>query len=352
MTVSDFAGTYASAEMSVELRVDDGRLAGEILLRGQRMPLRASPKEDHIEGTFTANGSEFPFHARLEGPHLRLVSGGVEHVLPAAPAVNPLAALVPPPAAAASSPAEPQVFRHPTGGQFTVPAGWSALPAAGGVQLIPPASGFDAAGPTEVYAVTTEPAPGVAAADDARVLAYVDQSLAQMIPNVERAGPPEPLGCGVRLRHHARNPLTGAGVDVVSLLALLRGSAVAVIGIADPAILAGRTAALEAVFSSLAWVEGDTDAALVGVWRGAGIAMTDEQQSIELGADGTAVAGHGASRRLGTWNAGAGMLYLLWADGSSSTWRYQISGGPGERRAKLLRPGGATPIEWVEGHGE
>ncbi len=380
MTVTDFAGTYGSAEITLELRAADGRLGGEIILRGQRLPLRATLHGDHIEGTFVANGAEFPFQARFEGPHLRLASGGAEYVLPVAAQVNPLAAMVPPaPAPPASPSGDTQVFRHPTGGQFKVPPGWSALPSAGGVQLIPPGAGFDAAGPTEVYAVTTEPAPGIAAADDPRVLAYLDQSLAQMIPNVERAGPPEPLGSGIRVRHHARNPLTGAQIDVMSLVTLLRGVAVGVVGIAEPAILAGRLPALESVFVSLAWGEGDQDPALVGEWHAwsyqAGTYLSAEtRQTIELAPDGTAamrsstetagnlkgrdaegntswtagIAGQRGHQRIGTWSAGGGMLYLIWADGTSATWKYQVSGARGDRRVTLVAPGASKPTEWTE----
>jgi hypothetical protein len=389
MTATDFAGKYASAEITVELRAVDGGLGGEILLRGQRLPLRAAVHGDHIEGTFAANGAEFPFHGRMEGPHLRLMSGGAEYVLPVAAQANPLAELVP--AAPAAPPAAPasrdgQLFRHPTGGQFKVPPGWSALPTSGGVQLVPPGSGFNAAGPTEVYAVTSEQAPAIEAADDPRVLAYLDQSLAQMIPNVQRAGPPEPLGPGIRVRYHAKNPITGGAVDVVSMVTLLRGMAVGVIGIADPAALASRLPALEGVFTSLAWGEGDQDPALVGVWHhwaysSSGPATytgsflsAETRQVIELAADGTAamraatetsaslkgrdsqgattftagMAGQRGTRRMGTWSAGDGRLYLIWADGTSTTGQYQVSGPPGDRRVTLLAPGAAKPIEWTE----
>src|SRR5262249_57792268 len=116
MTESDFAGTYASAEMTLDLRVEDGRLGGEIILHGKRLPLRAALYREHIYGSFGSLGTEFPFQAGFEGPHLRVPSRRAEYVLPVAAPGNPLAAMVPP-AAAPPAPAppavEPQVVRHP-----------------------------------------------------------------------------------------------------------------------------------------------------------------------------------------------------------------------------------------------
>ncbi|HKA88090.1 MAG TPA: hypothetical protein VKE22_10505 [Haliangiales bacterium] len=357
MTESDFAGTYASAEMTLDLRVEDGRLGGEIILHGKRLPLRAALYGEHIYGSFGSLGTEFPFQAGFEGPHLRVLSGGAEYVLPVAAPGNPLAAMVPPaaaPPAPAPTSVEPQVFRHPTGGRFTIPPGWSALPSEGGVQLVPPGAGLDAPGPTEVYTVTTDPAPAISAADDPRVLAYLERSLGQMIPNVERAGAPEPVGSGIRFRHHARNPLTGGRIDVVAMVTLLRGAAVAVVGISEPAVLESRLPALEGVFRSLDWGEGDQDPTLVGTWHarsdGAADHLGDEaRHTIELRSDGIAgIAGERGGRRLGTWNAGGGMLYLLWADGTSATWKYEVSGAPGGRRVTLRAPGASASVEWTE----
>jgi hypothetical protein len=278
-----------------------------------------------------------------------------------------------------------QRFRHPTGAELVVPPGWTAQPGPAGVQLIPPEAGFGPTGPTELYLVGAQPAPGIARADDPRVLAYLDAACAQLVPGAMRAGPPEPVGDGVRVQYRARNPMTGGEVALVSLVRILRGMAVGVTGLGEPAVVARRQPALDAVFASLAWGQGDVDPALVGVWhhwsyRSSGSIAFGSSHSVEtrsvvqLAADGTAllrsgsetstnlqgrdgygdrtwsagIYGQGQQGRAGSWSAGGGMLYLTWSDGGQLAYRYQVGGPPGARRVVLQALGDAKTIEWTE----
>lgn len=398
--MSSYAGTFAAGELTVELVPDGPELRGDIVLDGERWPLHAAPVIGGLAGRFTVEGADFAFRARLEGNFLHLESGGVEHVLErraAAPRVNPLAALRPVrPAGWPSAPARPapapapappapvgQVYRHPTGAQFHIPPSWTAQPAQGGVQLIPPQAGFGPTGPTEMYLVSGEAAPGIASAGDPRVLQYFDHSLPQLIPGAARSAAPETAGHGLRLVYEAANPMTGGKLRILALVTVIHDKAIAVIGIADPAALERRRPALDTVFSSIAWGEGDRDAALVGIWHqrsysssgggtGQGSHSAETRRIIQLAADGSArmrsstetsasmkgrdsygdpswtasTYGQGGDEKSGTWNAAGSMLYLLWSDGATASLQYKISGAPGARRVTLL--GGDKPVEWTE----
>jgi len=363
--MGELVGTYASPELTVELRHAAGGIEGEIHFGGARLPLRAVVGLAGLEGRFVAGGNEFAFRARLDGERLRLETDGTVYLLERQGTST----------TASRAAAAGQKFRHPTGAEMVVPPGWSAQPGAAGVQLIPPEAGFGPTGPTEVYLVGAQPAPGIARADDARVVAYIDAMLGQILPGAQRTGAPEPLTDGIRLRYRARHALTGAELALVSMVRILHGMAAGVTGVADAATLERRLPSLEAVFASLAWGQGDIDPALVGVWHhwsyrssgsiaSGGMHSAETRRVMQLAADGSAalrsgtetsttvpnasVVGQGGQGRSGAWSAGAGMIYVTWTDGTQLTAQYQISGPPGGRRVVLQVPGEAKPVEWTE----
>lgn len=269
-------------------------------------------------------------------------------------------------------------FRHPTGGEMTLPDDWRVATTQIGLQLVPPDARANAHGPTELYAVGAQPAPGIARADDPRVIAYVDASLRALVPMLGPASAPAPCGPGIAVRWDGRAPLTGADLLAVAMLQLVDGAVASLVALGERANVDARLATLEAIFASFRKGEGRRDPALVGTWhhwsyRIGGMytsssISSESRRVVLLGADGTALersnqenvgsvqtahayggfVGQNAGGRVGTWTAGDGMLYVQWADGASAVWRYQLDGAPGNRRLLLFADGQQKPMEWTE----
>jgi hypothetical protein len=412
----DVAGRWTNAELAIELVVAGAQVSGTIELGGARMVLHGELRGGVLVGQFEAEGYPFPFVARRDGDALVIESDGVAYRLtrPAPARVNPLVAArqassppspspssfpspspspfpspspSPPPPPTPPPPSGGTVYRHATGGEVDLPAGWQVTQSPLGLQLVPPDVAYNAHGPAELYLLSQAPAPGVDRADDPRVVAHVDASLRQAAPVLALDGPAAPCGPGVRVRWRGQHPQTGAPLAAVALLRLDRAtsSLVGVIALGEQARVAARAPALEAIFGSFRQREGRRDPALVGTWhhwsyKGSTSAYSGSSTSSEtrrtahLGADGAFVersshegigsfhgkdglgnrawdAGYAAQSsdgRTGTWTAGDGMLHVQFADGTTAAWHYQLTGAPGGRRLVLLAPGAREPMEWTE----
>lgn len=271
-------------------------------------------------------------------------------------------------------------YQHPTGAELTLPAGWQVTESPQiGVQLIPPELAYNAQGPAELYLVSAQPAPNLARVDDPAVVAYVDQSLRQLIPMLSPPSAPAPCGPGIALRWTAHNPQTGAAILAVAMLQLAHGAVAGIIALGEAPRVTGRLPALEDIFASFRKGEGRRDPALVGVWhywsfKATGNVSSETRKTMQLAADGTVVersgheglgsftgkdglgntawtAGYGAQSsdgRTGTWTAGDGMIWIQWQDGSGLRWQYQVGGPPGGRRLMVQAPGAREPMEWNE----
>src|SRR5438046_2489078 len=134
-----------------------------------------------------------------------------------------------------------ELFRHPTGVTLRLPPSWRAQESPLGVQLVPPDPGSSPQGPTELYLVSGQPAPGIERADDPRVIGFLDQSTMASFPFLRREAAPEPLdGGALRLRYAGRNPMNGLDVIAVTLVRVLRGHAIAVVALGDRARVTPR----------------------------------------------------------------------------------------------------------------
>ncbi|MCO5166647.1 MAG: hypothetical protein M9894_09805 [Planctomycetes bacterium] len=77
-----WTGTFADGEVSATLTTGPDGCTGELVVAGERCPLRAAERPDgSIEGTFISGGESFPFTARVEGETLLLTSSGATRTL-------------------------------------------------------------------------------------------------------------------------------------------------------------------------------------------------------------------------------------------------------------------------------
>jgi hypothetical protein len=100
-TAADWSGKYAGERISAELaRKPDGGYTGTIIRGEQRFPLEARVVGGRLEGSFTHQGSAFPFTAEREGRALVLKTGTTTYrlTLPPPSAANPLDTPTPVPA--------------------------------------------------------------------------------------------------------------------------------------------------------------------------------------------------------------------------------------------------------------
>lgn len=366
--MSDLEGVWEGGELVVQLVAEGPGYAGSVTLRGRSFPLRAGVGPEGLRGTFEAEGAEFPFTAVPASGGLVLSSGGASYRLarraPPAGVTNPVAAPAAPPDS------EGGWYRHATGAELRLPPGWRAQSSPLGVQLVPPDGAAN-----EIYAVTGQPAPGIARPDDPRVQLTLEALLASQIPFLERAGAPEADGDGARFRWRGRHALTGAEIAAVVTVRLLDGNAVGFLAVGECARVEPRHAAVAGVARSLRMGQGQRDPRLVGSWHhwsyrgssgltGASYG-TETRRQVLLAADGSAAeassvessgfvsgsagwAGQGQEQRRGTWTAGDGTLFMRWNDGTSAAFQYQVSGVPGARRVLLVAPGMDKPLEWNE----
>jgi hypothetical protein len=261
---------------------------------------------------------------------------------------------------------------------MTLPDDWRIATTAIGLQLVPPDAHANAQGPTELYVVAAQPAPGVARADDPRVVAYVDNSLRALVPTLGPASAPAACGPGIALRWHGRAPLTGAELLAIAMLQLVDDAVASLVALGERAHVEARLATLEAIFGSFGTGEGQRDPALAGTWhhwsyRSTGLytsssISSESRRVVQLAADGSAsersshegigsvhaasyhggYVGETSGGRVGTWTAGDGVLYVRWSDGAALAWRYQVDGAPGNRRLLLFVDGDRKPMEWTE----
>ena len=271
------------------------------------------------------------------------------------------------------------LYRHPTGGEMRLPAGWQVTSSQLGLQLVPPDAAYHASGPSEIYLVNAQQVPGLARVDDPNVLAYVDGSLRQLVPTLQAPTPAAPCGKGIVQRWCGRHPVTGVEIQAVALLQLVDRAVTGIIGLGEAARITQRLPVLEQIFHSFERGERSRDPALAGVWhhwwwRGNTSHSSETRKIWLLQPDGRLVerSSHEGSVSLrekdmygddkwqygatnqntdgnhGTWSSGDGQFFVEWADGSSSAWQYTLQGPPGNRHLTLRAPGQKAPYEWTE----
>jgi len=317
---------------------------------------------------------------------VRAGGGGAAQPAPAAPGT-------PGAAPGSKEPAPPPVlqgkagkkYRHTIGFEFWHPGDWTVKLEEDFLLLIPPNQARNADGPTEVYAIVGDSVAGsgISAPSDPRVADYLDKVLKGLSPTLRRSGTtvsvPTSGGPGALLEWAGQTP-KGQKLVARAYACILRqhGVALVALGLGEP--LAARDADLRRVFASFAFGSGDRDQNLVGAWTLASSCalrnespfetswsraqMASEQQSrLVFAADGSwtrtdrreMLAGAGGvwiedkseKSSAGTWNAGAGRLYMMWKDGSWDDFQYRLETEGGRRRLRIA--GGGRGEVWEPG---
>ncbi len=398
-----FTGTFKDGELTFESRATGGGYAGTINMGGQNFPFTANATGETMTGTFETKDGKFEFTAIMHGANLQFVTGGTTYTLaPQAAAqprpANPLAraggfknaapAKPDVPALPQGGPGEGgnwKVFQHATGLSMCYPADWTLTQLPNAVQLVPPDVATNAMGPAEAYFVLAQGAQGVTLPDDPRVIQYFNQEMAKLVPFLRPSGQAEHLRTGtapgILLTWEGTSP-AGLAVRSRMCVTILKGYAVALLALGDQTRIAARDYTVREIFASFAAGAGERDPRVAGAWKfwsylssADGRFGTTTDRRFRLQADGTCywsssgensgtfkgtnslgettwtggVAGRsGAGPKRGQWSAANGSLYVLWGDGSASSWDYQVTGAPGNRRL-ILKGSGAKPDEWIEG---
>jgi hypothetical protein len=154
---------------------------------------------------------------------------------------------------------------------------------------------------------------------------------------------------------------------------ILKGFGITLFTLGDASKIAARDETVQNVFASFAAGEGKRDPTIAGSWRfwsynasADGKFGTEKNRQMVLRPDGkvfwsnksessgtfsgTVTGGYAGSSTggdHGTWSAADGVLYVLWDDGSTSTWDYTVTGAPGGRKL-LLKGSAPQPDEWTE----
>lgn len=270
-------------------------------------------------------------------------------------------------------------YRHPTGFEIVMPPNWQVTHGALGLQLVPPDTAYTPHGPAEIYALATQPVPGIVSVEDPRILMLVDRQLRQLIPTIGAPSPSVASPPGVVLKWTGHNTLTNGEVLAIAYLRLVGSMLVGVVGLGERARIEARILILDQIFRSYTQGQGLRDPALVGTWHywsytGGQHASSEHRRVVQLAPDGRLVeqslhegsanlagrdaygnqawnagyASQNTSTRHGTWTAGESILYITWSDGQQAAWPYQVAGVPGQRKLLLASGTGGPPIEWLE----
>jgi hypothetical protein len=279
--------------------------------------------------------------------------------------------------------AEWKTFRHATGLSMRYPANWKLEKQEGFAFLIPPDQGKDASGPLEAYIVAGEGANGVESIEDPQVVAYLDQQMGSFAPFLQREGEPERIQAatspGIVASWSGTNP-QGKVINAQVYATIVKGYSMSLITLGEPARLKKRDKIVRSIFASFAAGSGQRDPRIAGSWKfwsykssADGKFGTETTRYMRLSPDGSAswssnaessgnfagkdsggnttwtggVAGQSGSGDRGSWSAENGELFILWNDGSTSSWDYKVAGGNGGRKL-YLKGAKAQADEWVE----
>ena len=96
--LAPFVGTFGGRRLRIAWDVEDGRLAGELTIKGsQRCSIVAGLEDGRLRGSFRSGGRELPFAATLAGDVLELIADGETYPLTREGSVAEGGAAGPPP---------------------------------------------------------------------------------------------------------------------------------------------------------------------------------------------------------------------------------------------------------------
>ncbi len=385
-------GKWVSKVMTVVVEAAGSTYKGVITLDDKSYPFTAHKEEDGVmSGVFKSGDDSFDFAAKADAKTLLVKSGDNTYMLlrdtPAAPrkvnpldrsgkqAANPLAK-----GSAAGEGAPPgdpdwNLLRHPVGLSMRYPRDWTVreVPNAG-YQLIPPN-----ADQREVYILGGQPAPGISSPDDPRLVAAIEQMMAQLGPLLHRVGPVEKVhiaaGTGIILTWEG-----GQNARARAYVGVAKGSAIGLTGIGAKELIEKREPTLLKMFQSFSTDQGKRDPAVVGAWNRLGTtgldahdnvgrlqasSASDHHETLVLRPDGSCMSrevsrtiangagvsidtGDQVTNKSGHWYAGDGKLVLLWDNAAPQEYGYRVNGGAGGRQLVFLL-GNGRGILWTEG---
>jgi len=268
--------------------------------------------------------------------------------------------------AAVSSPARQgsQSYRHPIGFSFRYPDSWSTQVQGEALQLIPPDAGSSPDGPTEIYAVAGQSVAGlgVSSPDDPQVLQYLDQEIRALSPFVTRQGGATPIpmqqGQGCVFTWEGKSP-RGDVIYARAFVSIMNEYGLTLIAIGFKDLVQRRDSELRQIFATFGFGQGHNDPALVGNWRLVSVssidnqspwesawspaqAVSEENSGLEFRPEGSwfrtdenhMIVGAGdvwledndRATSQGSWNAGEGVLFMVWDDNSYEEYEYRLQG--------------------------
>lgn len=375
-------------------QLDEGALRGEF-----ESPDGKFPFEARLNGramTFSTGGTNYQLTkqggnplAKPNNPLAKPNAPANPLTKPATPAANPISNTpnLAPKTANATLPGKSadnnawKIYKHATGLSVRYPPNWKLQETNGVGILSPPDVISNAQGPTEVYLILANGAEGIQDVNDARVAAQAEGALLQLAPFLQRVGQPQNMMAGTNpgllLSWEGTNPL-GLNVRANIMMTILKGYGIALVALGDKNKIAARDGILKDIFASLAAGAGERDANLVGRWSfwsykssADGKFGTETKRRFQFLADGTCywqssgessgnfqgrdslgnqtfvggVAGQSTNGDKGQWTAGNGKLYVLWDDGTTGTWDYEVRQNNGKKL--LLKGNQNQPDEWM-----
>ena len=217
---------------------------------------------------------------------------------------------------------------------------------------------------------------GITRPDHPMVVQYLDQQIKSLSYALQYTGRPVPVpmssGQGVLLEWQAQGA-QGQAIRARAYACILRGYGVALIAFGMKDKLDARDEELRQMFASFGFGEGQKDPQVVGSWQLVSSSavqnnspfetawsrakMASESKSqIVFQTNGTwsrtdvsqTIAGAGGvwldtgpqrNAQQGRWNAGGGVLYMMWQDGSWEEYKYQVRRTAQGRELRLVCDG-------------
>ncbi|MCA8960964.1 MAG: hypothetical protein KDC38_10650 [Planctomycetes bacterium] len=314
--------TMSVTGRSITLELGAMRFGGEV----------TATDDGGFRGTFAADGSSFPFDARV-GPEnatfttgsrtYALIRRGSPSVGPIAGPPNPLGGDKPMGGIVAPRPADPPrtdggsvgqrppgwtTYRHRLGASFAHPDDWRVEETATGLRLVPPSG-------SEMEMITAQGVPSDGETDprSTGVTRYLDEAMRQLLPQIRRTGAPEPLpaqgGSGALYRYSGSLP-NGQPIVCEVLVTIQNGVALSISIAGSEEAVRARSDVLRTMFRTLTYAPtSDPTGASPGGATGAPV--TDDLRLIGMFA-GEALAGGGDA---GVY-VNTQLVYVLNADGT------------------------------------
>ncbi|HEX8551361.1 MAG TPA: hypothetical protein VF681_07370 [Abditibacteriaceae bacterium] len=265
-----------------------------------------------------------------------------------------------------------KIYRHAVGISIRYPASWKTKEIEGALQIVPPGALVVGGQAREIYFAFADGAEGVTSAQDPRVLPYLDEKLRGIAPFLQQQGQVQTVNAGavpgILATWQGTNP-QGLDVRAHVFAVVLKGYGVGILAMGDAKRIAQREPVVRQMFASLAASSEQRDPQIAGTWKfwsykssPNGKFGTETKRRFILGRDGrcswssggetsgSAESGSFVSNRnsndAGRWSAANGTLYVLWNDGSTSSWSYRV-GTPASGRRLYLTGASGKPDEWI-----